>query len=352
MAPILEKIIAGKEISPFILVKDTLEQSGQVLGLELLSNSPSDHAIILVCAETAPDRLLPLVKGNQRKAIVDCYSNPLGWVKDTTINRASSNQNIPSDNSPTTTTVSLSLRNIRKATKVITDLISSQRSNFTIYFDSLCQFLIASVPDTFNLLRSITGLLTDTSRIIAIHHEDVPDADSFFPDASSKPLASNSLAHIATTLITIKNSEAIRQDQEDYRRGTVSVKEFCYLTVHGNAWDSAVCEIEHKRKSGKVAKETNAYHQGSPTGNLTVVNVWDVVGDLPDIEKMDLEESQTSDPAANLSFNLNLTEEQRRAKNDTVLPYLKTQESTGAIYYEPDAADDFDDDDPDDDLTI
>lgn len=93
-----------------------------------------------------------------------------------------------------------------------------------------------------------------------------------------------------------------------------------------------------------------------------------------------------ADPTANLSFNLNLTEEQRRAKNDTVLPYLKTQgeklvhrhvrlrtvsqwldresswltimnpvhviESTGAIYYEPDAADDFDDDDPDDDLTI
>lgn len=29
-----------------------------------------------------------------------------------------------------------------------------------------------------------------------------------------------------------------------------------------------------------------------------------------------------------------------------------TIESTGAIYYEPDAADDFDDDDPDDDLTI
>lgn len=100
MAPILEKIMAGKEASPFILVKDTLEQSGQVLGLELLSNSPSEyvtfiapiqrarlisssiqrkgtnqqklpfkcisHAIILVCAETAPDRLLPLVKGNQK----------------------------------------------------------------------------------------------------------------------------------------------------------------------------------------------------------------------------------------------------------------------------------------------
>ncbi|KAF9358131.1 hypothetical protein BGX26_002422 [Mortierella sp. AD094] len=259
MAPVLERILSGKETSPFILVKDTLEQSGQVLGLELLKKTPLDHAIIL--------------------------------------------------------------------------------------------FLLASVPDTFNLIRSISGLLTDTSRIIAIHHEDVPDADSFSPDAS-KPLASNSLAHIATTLITIKNSEAIRQDQDDLRRGVVTAKEFSYLSVHGNAWDSAVCEIEHKRKSGKVTRETNAYHLGSPTGDLIVVNVWDVVGDMPDIEKLDLEESQTADPAANLSFNLNLTDEQRRAKNETVLPYLKTQETTGAIYYEPDAADDFDDDDPDDDLTI
>jgi hypothetical protein len=43
MAPILEKILTGKEASPFILVKDTLEQSGQVLGLELLSNTPAEY---------------------------------------------------------------------------------------------------------------------------------------------------------------------------------------------------------------------------------------------------------------------------------------------------------------------
>jgi hypothetical protein len=39
--------------------------------------------------------------------------------------------------------------------------------------------------------------------------------------------------------------------------------------------------------------KTNAYHLGSPTGDLVVVNVWDVVGDMPDIDKLDLEESQT-----------------------------------------------------------
>lgn len=102
----------------------------------------------------------------------------------------------------------------------------------------------------------MTGCLADSSRIIAVHHEDVPDADAFHPDPS-KPYASNSLAHIATTLIAIKSSQAIRQDQEDLRKGIVSNKEFSYLTVHGNEWDSAVCEVEHKRKSGKVAREVS-----------------------------------------------------------------------------------------------
>lgn len=116
--------------------------------------------------------------------------------------------------------------------------------------------MASSVPDTFNLLRSVTGFLSDSSRIIAVHHEDVPDADAFHPDPS-KPYASNSLAHIATTLIAIKSSQAIKQDQEDLRKGTVSNKEFAYLTVHGNVWDSAVCDVEHKRKSGKVAREVS-----------------------------------------------------------------------------------------------
>lgn len=90
-----------------------------------------------------------------------------------------------------------------------------------------------------------------------MHHEDLPDATSFQPDGSN-PLTSNSLAHIATTLITLRSSESIRQDQEDLRKGVVATKEFCYLTSHANAWDSAVCEIEHKRKSGKVAREVTS----------------------------------------------------------------------------------------------
>lgn len=71
------------------------------------------------------------------------------------------------------------------------------------------------------------------------------------------------------------------------------------------------------------------------------------------------EQDDPPDPRDNLTFNLRLTDEERAVRAQTALPYAKTQEEkqrflqgTGAIYYEPDDVDDFDDEDPDDDLDI
>ncbi|XP_058037762.1 elongator complex protein 5 [Ahaetulla prasina] len=68
------------------------------------------------------------------------------------------------------------------------------------------------------------------------------------------------------------------------------------------------------------------------------------------------------DPAAHLTFNLRLTEAERQARESVPLPYhfseekksslLQTSTEEGKIYYEPDAADDFDEEDPDDDLDV
>jgi len=53
------------------------------------------------------------------------------------------------------------------------------------------------------------------------------------------------------------------------------------------------------------------------------------------------------------SFNLNLTPEQRESRAKVPLPYAhKDAQSTAAILYDPDSADDIDDDDPDEDLDI
>jgi len=86
--------------------------------------------------------------------------------------------------------------------------------------------------------------------------------------------------------------------------------------------------------------------------------------------------SSEVDPASNLTFNLRLTDSEREARANTALPYLLTEskksaylhESAGVrinkrgggsslveggeIVYVPDEVDDFDDEDPDDDLDI
>ncbi|KZT74672.1 hypothetical protein DAEQUDRAFT_807015 [Daedalea quercina L-15889] len=71
-------------------------------------------------------------------------------------------------------------------------------------------------------------------------------------------------------------------------------------------------------------------------------------------------EEVAPDPTQNLSFNLNLTDEQQRSRAQVPLPYAHegnppekaNMPPPAAILYDPDSADDLDDDDPDEDLDI
>ncbi|KAF8168050.1 hypothetical protein B0H34DRAFT_792706 [Crassisporium funariophilum] len=67
------------------------------------------------------------------------------------------------------------------------------------------------------------------------------------------------------------------------------------------------------------------------------------------------------DPTQNLSFNLSLTSSQQESRAQVPLPYAHEGQPTtkapssntpAAIFYDPDSADDIDDDDPDEDLDI
>ncbi|KAF5374975.1 hypothetical protein D9758_000231 [Tetrapyrgos nigripes] len=61
------------------------------------------------------------------------------------------------------------------------------------------------------------------------------------------------------------------------------------------------------------------------------------------------------DPTQNVSFNLQLTPSQQESRARVPLPYAHEgtpQTQQGAILYDPDSADDIDDDDPDEDLDI
>lgn len=62
---------------------------------------------------------------------------------------------------------------------------------------------------------------------------------------------------------------------------------------------------------------------------------------------------ERTDSSSSSTFKIELDEEEMVARNAMKLPYEKTNETTeGSIIYTPDAADDFDDEDPDEDLNI
>ncbi|KAH8120336.1 hypothetical protein DFH11DRAFT_1539496 [Phellopilus nigrolimitatus] len=63
------------------------------------------------------------------------------------------------------------------------------------------------------------------------------------------------------------------------------------------------------------------------------------------------------DPTKNLTFNLSLTESQQASRSQVPLPYehdgkMSNQSQNAHIFYDPDSADDLDDEDPDEDLDI
>jgi elongator complex protein 5 len=150
---------------------------------------------------------------------------------------------------------------------------------------------------------------------------------------------------------------------------------FSYTTItSNNITKGGIAHIEWRKKSGKVIYESNGFILNEKTQLLDVVPTSQLIGEeIKEEEDKEKElESEIKamkiDPTANLSFNLSLTDEQRKQKENLVLPYLKAQQlevsidnednsgkkanNGGLIYYDPDAADDFDDEDPDEDLDI
>nr|XP_056719503.1 elongator complex protein 5 [Euleptes europaea] len=114
----------------------------------------------------------------------------------------------------------------------------------------------------------------------------------------------------------------------------------------------------HRKRGGKVLQKKEYF---TVLPNL----VLKCLGEVPEdgvAREEDAQVPATVDPAANLTFNLRLSEAERRAKEAVPLPYqfseekksslLQTTTSLGKIYYEPDAADDIDEEDPDDDLDV
>ncbi|XP_058251042.1 elongator complex protein 5 isoform X1 [Hemibagrus wyckioides] len=125
----------------------------------------------------------------------------------------------------------------------------------------------------------------------------------------------------------------------------------------GNIARYAVANTSQRKKSGKVMQKEEFF---TLTEDLTLSI--ETKPNQSGKAQADLHTESEVDPMSNLTFNLRLSEVEREAKEKVALPFVFSEKKksallsqgrgSGRIMYEPDANDDFDEEDPDDDLDV
>ncbi|KAJ2412631.1 Elongator complex protein [Coemansia sp. RSA 2531] len=254
--------------------------------------------------------------------------------------------------------------------------IEIRRANdVLVVFDSLEPMLQSSVSDTLVLLRNVRHKLdlSSKSRILARFPRDVFTRNNkvSVPADSSCYIASD-LCELADATIDVYSLSSL----DTWMPGWYSNdQQQPFLSLRDCDSRRGVLRLEHKRQSGKVCFEVATFEisdqllpEFSPVNSNSNPSA-SSIGPLSGPEartagntteptlaaRPPQPSSQSTDPAANLSFNLNLTDKQRRDKAGVALPYLEARVadvSGGEIIYQLDDEDDWDEDDPDDDLEI
>ncbi|CAB4374765.1 unnamed protein product [Rhizophagus irregularis] len=277
--PLLERLLNHKESANFIVIEDTILQSGYVLLKEFIKKvaKNQNRCVLLLCFEFSPEWFLENINSNKNLVIFDAYSKSDSYDFENDI-ISDLNYNF--------------IKNIKDTSEIINILKDTIKklsySSYTLIIDSISPLLLIDTSLTFNFLKRISSCLTlsdintntNSNLIITVYHSDIPN----YPSSGISGYLNN-----------------IEKNPEKY-----------YMRLI----------------------------------HIILMNL------MPD------------PTTANLLFNLSLTESQKKAKNELVLPYVKIQDqyeeknrentttSGGNIFYEPDKNDDFDDEDPDDDLSI
>ncbi|EPB89703.1 hypothetical protein HMPREF1544_03503 [Mucor circinelloides 1006PhL] len=345
----LDQLLNNKKSSSFIFINDTIRLSALPILADIGKRAlVDDKSLVVLLTETSPRawrERFPVDKQNNIY-IIDCYSDPHGWDNHVE-KRMDSN--------------TVQVNDIKDMEKLILSPILKKvmdTPNCTILVDSITPLAMISQHRAYQLVKALESLTTDAIRLAVGYHSDVKLI-------SKTGLAlQDSLNRLGSVIIKL---EALKErtafETQAALTGFVPQDTFSYLTITSNCLTKGgIAHIEWRKKSGKVQYESNGFLL-SDNGLLQVVAANQLTlekEEEPEPEAMQVDTK--SDPTANLSFNLSLTDEQRKTKENLVLPFMKAQQlevsveeekkSSGLIYYDPDAADDFDDEDPDDDLDI
>lgn len=282
-ALLLPRILALKDVSPFILVIDSLAQSAQFFFDEFLHRVPPHTHITFISFESIdhPARADVVVSGHGKT-----LQQVLSHVKESASGKQSS--------------------------LVCVDNLSY------IPMDQLSQFLL--------------GLMSTKSIVSAVYHGEIEDA-TLSSCYSYHPQFISLLKYFATTLVRV---EPLKDQDDETRRQFAS---FTFSPFYNQSKFKA--NVLHKRKSGRGMSAD--YHIDFTNHDIEFVP--------PKINSV-RDEQDISALQGLSTFNLGTTSVQKLAKENVELPYFGAQEygeggaQGGAIIYEFEKDDDYDEEDP------
>jgi len=232
--------------------------------------------------------------------------------------------------------------------------------NITLIIDSVnTLFGLSGSTNIFLFLKKLSALVS--GKLVLILHGDV-----FVSEVSSSlSLLKKNLDYLCGSYMTISNHTKKLEMDINF------IDDPVYLEFYpgANKPNSFLIDLVHQQPSGSLARELavmriqfeseDCSFEFSPYSdpskddthiheNFTKQNI------IENQFNADTSVDPITSGLSQVSFNLHLTDKQKKAKDDLVLPYLSgaTNNPVGTIHYHPDDRDDFDEDDPDDDLEI
>lgn len=290
----LQHLLHGKENSDIILIQDSLDESGFLLFSAFIKRRAAMKTRVHVfCFENFPCFILRNFNCELKKYVVfhDCYTDPKGYFKET---------------------------EDTKTKGLLSEKISARdlkNEPLFVFIDSLSAALIAH--DLHAIYSDINHIIQTNKdkrqvQVVTLIHKDVLPQDN----------ALKCFLHLARTSLDVTPHEA----------------------------ECSKVYVKHKKSSGKLVEEISCVGFDDYY-NIEINEIKEESG-----VKKTCEDEFVKDMSQLTTFKLDLGSEEKKARSELVLPYIKknvNQSGEGAsIYYEPDERDDWDEDDPDDDLDI
>ncbi|KAK5676730.1 hypothetical protein LTS10_010493 [Elasticomyces elasticus] len=203
--------------------------------------------------------------------------------------------------------------------------------------------------ESTNLAAVLSSFISPTTSLLAVYHQDVPRPVSASGKDAYSPAPLTLLRYLATTVFTVASLHHVLARKAARERSHVEpsfgLDEGREGVIQGSGANDKigiVLEMEHRRKSGRGVKESY-FLPSTASRTMNVQSEVTLLEDHPLYRAPDQATNHESE--ADGTFELGLTDKQKRDREGVVLPYFDAQKGGGdggRILYDMGSEDDFD----------